>query len=171
MFLDVRGYTTLSEKLPPEQVAEVLKYFYWLASEAIFRADGTLDKLLGDAVMAFFGEPVHYHDHARRAVQVAMEVLRGMRTKGGDVPLPVGGGIATGEAFVGNVGAEETADFTVLGDTVNVAARLQGAAKAGELLITEATYQAVADLYPNAEVRDLELKGKTETVRVRVLLA
>ncbi len=170
MFLDVRGYTALSEKLPPEAVAERLQYFYQLASDAIFRADGTLDKLLGDAVMAFFGEPVHYQDHARRAVQVAMEVLRAVRTEGGDMPLPVGGGIATGEAFVGNVGAEEAADFTALGDTVNVAARLQGAAKAGELLITEATYQAVAGLYPHAEARDLELKGRTEIVRARVLL-
>ena len=146
-----------------------LNEFYRLATDRIFRFDGTLDKLQGDSVMAFFGEPFHDADHPRRAVECGLAILSGVRDMMGPDPLPVGGGIASGEAFVGNVGQEDVADFTVLGDTVNVAARLQGAAAPGELLVSEATYQAVKHAFPDAPIRQLELKGKTELVAARVL--
>ena len=167
MFVDVRGFTALSERLSPAEVAERLNRFYALASDAVFRRDGTLDKLVGDQVMAFFGAPINEPDHPQRAVETALEIVRGVMAD--ETELQVGAGVATGEAFVGNVGGGGVADYTVLGDTVNVAARLQGAAAAGEILLTEETYEPVAGRFPDAARRELELKGKSGTVAARVI--
>jgi adenylate cyclase len=117
MFVDVRGFTSLAERLSPAQVAERLNRFYALAANAVFHFDGTLDKLVGDQVMAFFGAPVHEHDHPRRAVETALRIMRGVMALGEEKALQVGAGIATGEAFVGNVGEGATRDYTVLGET------------------------------------------------------
>lgn len=155
--------------MTPADVAERLNKFYALASDAVFRRDGTVDKLVGDQVMAFFGAPVHQHDHARRAVETALEIVRGVMAE--EEGLQVGGGVATGEAFVGNVGGGGVSDYTVLGDTVNVAARLQGAAAAGEILLTEETYAQVAEQFTDAGKRELELKGKSAVVTARVMRA
>ena len=143
MFVDVRGFTTLAERLTPAEVAGRLNRFYSLATDAVIRYDGTLDKLVGDQVMAFFCAPVHARDHPARAVQTALEILRGVSELGEKERLEVGAGIATGEAFVGNVGKGETKDYTVLGDTVNVAARFQGAAASREVLVTQGTYDHI----------------------------
>jgi adenylate cyclase len=167
MFVDVRGFTALAERLSPADVAEKLNRFYALASDAVFRRDGTLDKLVGDQVMAFFGAPLHEPDHPRRAVETALEIVRGVMAD--ETELQVGAGVATGEAFVGNVGGGGVADYTVLGDTVNIAARLQGAAAAGEVLLSEESYTPVAEQYPDAPRRELELKGKSGTVAARVI--
>ena len=164
MFVDIRGFTSLAEQLNPQEVATQLNHFYEIASKAIFRYDGTLDKLVGDEVMAFFGAPLHWQDHPRRAVNTAVEIMREVAAMAEKDRLKVGIGISTGEAFVGNVGGKEITDYTVLGDTVNVAARLQGAAAPGEILIAEETFGQVADEYPSATRRELELKGKSETV-------
>lgn len=155
--------------MTPADVAERLNKFYALASDAVFRRDGTVDKLVGDQVMAFFGAPVHQHDHARRAVETALEIVRGAMAE--EEGLQVGGGVATGEAFVGNVGGSGVTDYTVLGDTVNVAARLQGAAAAGEILLTEESYTPVAEQFPDAGKRELDLKGKSAVVVARVIRA
>ena len=169
MFVDVRGFTALAEKLTPVEVAQRLSRFYALATASIFDYDGTLDKMVGDQVMAFFGAPLRAKDHPERAVQTALRILREVNNAAETERLKVGTGIATGEAFVGNVGEGAVADFTVLGDTVNVAARLQGAAASGEILVTEETYAHVETEFPNAPSRELELKGKSEPVRARVI--
>ncbi len=169
LFVDVRGFTALAERLPPAEIAQRLNRFYGLASEAIFKYDGTLDKLVGDQVMAFFGAPLHAKDHPQRAVRVALRILRGMSRLAPGEHLHLGAGIASGDAFVGNVGAGAVTDYTVLGDTVNVAARLQGAAASGEILVTDETYAHVASQFPNAPSRELELKGKSELVRAKVI--
>jgi adenylate cyclase len=177
LFVDVRGFTSLAERLAPAEVAQRLNRFYALASEAIFKYDGTLDKFVGDQVMAFFGAPLYARDHPQRAVRVALLILEGMSklTQGEsyddtqDKLLRVGAGIASGEAFVGNVGGGAVTDYTVLGDTVNVAARLQGAAASGEILVTEETYRRVESEFPNAPGRELDLKGKSEPVHARVI--
>jgi adenylate cyclase len=169
MFVDVRGFTALAEKLPPAEIAQRLSRFYALATATIFDYDGTLDKMVGDQVMAFFGAPLRAKDHPERAVQTAARILREVDNEAETERLQVGAGIATGEAFVGNVGEGTVADFTVLGDTVNVAARLQGAAASGEILVTEETYAHVKTEFPNAPSRELELKGKSEPVRARVI--
>jgi len=170
LFVDVRGFTSLAERLPPTEVMQRLNRFYSLASNAIFDYDGTLDKLVGDQVMAFFGAPLQTKDHPRRAVQAALRIISGMNNLAGGEHLQVGAGIATGEAFVGNVGEGAVTDYTVLGDTVNVAARLQGVAASGEILLTEETYSHVDLEFPNAPSRELELKGKSELVRARVIV-
>jgi adenylate cyclase len=170
LFVDVRGFTSLAEQLPPAEVANRLNRFYALASNTIFDYDGTLDKLVGDQVMAFFGAPLETKDHPKRAVQAALRIISGMRSIAAVEHLHVGAGISTGEAFVGNVGGGMVTDYTVLGDTVNVAARLQGAAAPGEVLVTEETYRHVDAEYPNAPCRELELKGKSDPVRARVIV-
>jgi adenylate cyclase len=171
LFVDVRGFTSLAEQLPPAEIANRLNRFYSLASNTIFDYDGTLDKLVGDQVMAFFGAPLYTKDHPERAVHAALKIINGMSGLAPVEHLHVGAGIATGEAFVGNVGEGAVTDYTVLGDTVNVAARLQGAAASGEILISEETYAHVESRFPNASRRDLELKGKSDPVRARVIKA
>lgn len=114
--------------------------------------------------MAFFGAPIGRDDHAKRSVATAREILREVFEAGAQERLGIGAGICTGEAFVGNVGGGEVTDYTVLGDTVNVAARLQGEAASGEILISEETYALVAAEFPYAKRRALALKGKSEPV-------
>jgi hypothetical protein len=133
LFADIRGFTTMAEDMNPAAVAALLNRFYEIASAAIFRCDGTLDKLVGDEVMAFFGAPLHSHDHPRRAVMSALEIMREVNAIAAQEKLEIGVGIATGVAFVGNVGSAGVTDYTVLGDTVNIAARLQSAAAPGEI--------------------------------------
>lgn len=164
MFVDIRGFTSLAEHLEPGEVATQLNRFYDLASQAIFRRDGTLDKLVGDQVMGFFGAPIGRHDHPGRAVATAREIMWESLAAASIERFAIGIGIATGEAFVGNVGGGQVTDYTVLGDTVNVAARLQGEARAGEILISQDTYAQVASQFPHAERRELSLKGKREPV-------
>jgi adenylate cyclase len=170
LFVDVRGFTSLAERLAPAEVAQRLNRFYALASKAIFEDDGTLDKLVGDQVMAFFGAPLPGEDHPQRAVRVAVKILKGVNDTAFGDSVRVGAGIACGEAFVGNVGEGTVTDYTVLGDTVNVAARLQGAAAAGEILMTEETYAHVVAQFPEAPGRWIELKGKSEPVRARAIV-
>ncbi len=164
IFVDIRGFTALAEQLQPADVAAQLNRFYELASKAIFRHDGTLDKLVGDQVMGFFGAPIGRGDHAQRAVATAREIMRENMATASVDRLGIGIGIATGETFVGNVGGGEVTDYTVLGDTVNVAARLQGEAVSGEILIAEETYAHVASQFPYATRYEFVLKGKSEPV-------
>ena len=170
VFVDVRGFTSLSEQLPPMEVAARLNRFYGLAAQIVFNLDGTLDKMVGDQVMAFFGAPFRSEDHPKRAVQAAVDIVAELERMAEDSSsLRVGGGVATGEVFMGNVGEGEVKDFTVIGDPVNIAARLQEAASPGEVLVAEGTYEWVADQFPDAAHRTLELKGKASEVAIRVL--
>ena len=147
-----------------------LNPFYDLAASEVFELDGTLDKMVGDQVMAFFGAPFRPEDHEVRAVQVALNIVSGVDkfTQETDA-LKVGGGVATGEVFMGNVGQGEVRDYTVIGDAVNTAARLQAAAAPGEVLITESTYQAISTRFASSEQRTLELKGKEAPVVAYVI--
>jgi len=120
--------------------------------------------------MAFFGAPLYATDHAKRAVHAAFSILEGVNHFTHRDRLHVGAGIATGEAFVGNVGGGTVTDYTVLGDTVNIAARLQAAAATGEILVTEETYAYVEAEFPRAPSREMELKGKSEPVHARVIV-
>lgn len=170
LFVDVRGFTTLSEQLPPTELVLRLNRFYDLASRTVFDLDGTLDKMVGDQVMAFFGAPFPVKDHEQRAVRAAMDIVSGVEAMSeGTEPLHVGGGVGTGLVFMGNVAQGEVRDFTIIGDVVNTAARLQGAAQPGEVLLTEETYRPVAAQFPEAPQRTLELRGKEEPIIARVL--
>ena len=170
IFVDVRGFTAMSERLPPREMVEKLNLFYNLAAQEVFALDGTLDKLVGDEVMAFFGAPFRPEDHPVRAVQAALNIVAGVEGLAGDGDgLEVGAGVATGETYMGNVAEGEVRDFTVIGDTVNTAARLQQLAQPGEILMTEDTYQHVIAQYPGIPQRILEVRGKAEPVKARVL--
>lgn len=170
VFVDVRGFTSLSERLPPDQVVARLNRFYKVAADAVFDLDGTFDKVVGDQIMAFFGAPFRPDDHAERAVTAAMWIVKTLEEMmEDDESLRVGGGVGTGDAFMGNVAEGAVRDFTVIGDIVNTAARLQSLAGPGEVMIMEDTYRLLTTNYPNAAPSSVELKGRSAPVAVRTL--
>jgi adenylate cyclase len=154
LFADVRGSTTLAEQMRPTEFSMLID------------SDGLVDKLVGDEVVAFY-VPAVGPDHARKAVGAAGGLLRATA----DI-VPVGAGVHTGVAYVGAVGSDSTvADFTALGDAVNVTARLASLAGAGEVLISEAAYTASASDFSDLERRELSVKGRDAPLAVRVLRA
>jgi adenylate cyclase len=172
LFCDIRGFTSMSERLTPEQVVSVLNEFYTLMIETIFKHDGTLDKFLGDAVMAVFGAPIAHPDHAARAVKTALDMrtavadLAKRRRTMGDEPFDVGIGVSLGEVVAGTVGTEERMEYTVIGDSVNVASRLQDRAKPGSILLSRRTWEAVRDIVDAKSLGKMKVKGKEEEVEV-----
>lgn len=172
LFVDVRGSTALAEKMNPAEFGRLMNRFYEATTKVLVQADAFIDKLVGDQVMALFIPGFAGEEHARRAVEAGRALLRitGRIDPGGPL-LPVGVGIHTGSAWVGSVtGASgAAADFTALGDNVNVAAHLASMARAGEVLASEATCEAARIETEGLERRELQLKGKSELVIVRVL--
>jgi adenylate cyclase len=172
LFCDIRGFTTMSERLRPEEVVSLLNEFYTLMIETTFKHDGTLDKFLGDAVMAVFGAPIAHPDHAARAVKTALDMraavaeLSERRVAQGQDPFEVGIGVSLGEVVAGTVGTEDRMEYTVIGDSVNVAARLQDRARPGSILLTRRTYEAVKSLVDAKSLGALKVKGKEEEVEV-----
>ena len=171
MFADIRGSTTLAEGMSTAEFRGLLDRFYAVATKAVFDHDGSVDKFVGDEVVAFFFPNFVGLDHAAAAIAAATDLLRATGHEDPEGPwLPVGAGVATGPAWVGAVGTGQQTDVTAVGDTVNTTARLAAAALAGEVLITvEAA--AAAGLDPALERRSLDLKGKaaaTEVVRLTV---
>jgi len=171
LFADIRGFTTLSETAAPEDVRDLLGRFYDVATDVLIDSNAVIDKLIGDEVMALF---VPYFIPAElclpKMVDAAEQLLRGVGFGTADGPwCQLGVGLDAGTAFVGNVGAGEVKDFTAIGDVVNTAARLQGAASAGQIVMSQAVYEAVAARYPDARPEQLTLKGKASPVDVRVV--
>lgn len=170
LFADVRNYTALVEQLPAPEAAALMNRFYQVATHVLIDHDAIIDKLLGDSVMALFIPGVAGPGYREMAVRAGEALLRGVGYGTPEGPwLPLGVGIHAGPAFVGNVGAEGVVDFTAIGDTVNVASRIQAQAAAGTILLSEAVQAAVADRYGALEARSLTLKGKQEPVAVREL--
>jgi adenylate cyclase len=172
LFADVRGYTSIAEQLSSVETTALLHRFYGAASGALLAHDAILGQIAGDEVMAIFVPGLAGSSFPRQAVQAAGALLRGVGygTPAGSW-LEVGVGICTGEEYVGNVGGGGFKDFTAIGDITNTAARLQASARGGEILMCEATYEAVAGAYPVAEPQQLQLKGKRSTVqsfRIRI---
>lgn len=176
LFCDIRGFTPMSERLPPEEVVTLLNQFYDLMIDTTFKHEGTLDKFLGDAVMAVFGAPIPHEDHALRAVRTAVAMQAGVaalshrRQASGQDPIAVGIGISAGEVVAGTVGTEERMEYTVVGDSVNLGARLESNAKPGQILISQRTYQKVKGLVSGRPLGALKVKGKEETVEVYEVL-
>ncbi len=167
LFADVRGSTSLAEKMRPTEFKRLMDDFYRTASALLIDRDAIVDKFVGDEVMAIFIPALAQQHHARRAIDSASELVRKMR--GRHPPVPVGAGVHTGTAFVGSVGDGPRTDFTALGDAVNVAARLASSAAAGEVLITTAAAAAGGLDTDRAERRHLALRGRSEPVEVLVL--
>lgn len=174
LFVDVRGSTTLAEKMNDAEFSYLMNRFYEATINVLVQADAFIDKLVGDEVTALFIPGFAGKEHARKALEAGQALLRVTGYEEPEGPwIPVGVGIHTGMAWVGSiVGASGTAaDFTALGDNVNIAARLASKAGAGEVLISEAAYHAAQIEIESLEKRELELKGKSELVSVRVLHA
>ena len=170
LFVDVRGYTPLAESKSPEEVVGLLNRFYAVATDALCKHDAVIDKLIGDEVMALFLTGLTGRGCCEKMAAAAEGLLRGVGYGSSEGPwLPLGVGVDFGRAFVGNVGSGEVRDFTAIGDTVNTAARLQGEAKPGQVIMSERVYQEVAQRYPDAPRVQLELKGKSEPVPAHVV--
>ena len=150
LFADIRNFTRFAEMCQPEEVVEALNQYLDVMVESLFAYQGTLDKFLGDGLLAFFGAPLQQSDHAQRAVHAALDIQNGIaelnkrRRQQGAITLEVGIGINSGEAIVGNIGSEKRMEYTVVGDMVNVAQRLQARAQPGEVLISAMTLPHVA---------------------------
>ncbi len=169
LFADVRGYTALAAEHPPEATLELLNRYLTVVSDAVERHGGTVADLLGDGVFAFFGAPVMHSDDPERAVRAALAVQTAVMRL--DIPtmpgvrLQAGIGITSGEVIAGNVGSERRMHYAVVGDSVNVAARLQVAAGPGQILVDEATHDAVVDVVVMQDLGNLRLDGKSDWVR------
>ena len=171
LFADLVGFTSWSEKMAAAELARMLTRFFTLASEAVFSQDGTIDKFIGDAVMAFFGAPFDQPDHAVRAVSSALKIQEGMtdwnreRVARGEPPVEVRIALNTGEAIVGEIGSQRRVDYTVLGNAVNVAARMEEfVASAGDTVIGPETYEAVKSRFSVAQMGQFALKGLSAQV-------
>ncbi len=170
LFADVRGFTSMAERLQPAQVAALVNRFYSAATDVLSKQDAVIDKLAGDQVMALFVPGLARRGPALQCAQAAELLLQAVGYGGGEeVWLPLGIGLDFGNAFVGNVGSGEVKDFTALGDVVNTASRLQAQAQAGQIVLSERMYAQVADRFPRARSVTLELKGKEEPVAARVV--
>jgi adenylate cyclase len=170
LFADVRGSTTIAEGMEPGEFGRLMNSFYDASNRVLIDSDALIDKLVGDEVIGLY-LPVLGPEHPRKAVLAARDLLRATGHAAPDGPwLPVGAGVHTGTAYVGAVGSSNTVtDFTALGDAVNITARLAAAAAAGEVLISDEAYAASGLDLSDLERRQLELKGRTIPVGVRIL--
>ncbi len=176
LFADIKGFTAMSATMSPEEVVEVLNLFFTEMVDLVFEYQGTLDKYVGDALMAVFGVPVPLPDAATRAVQCAASMQRRLAELRAQGRTPIQGmrvGINTGEAIVGNIGSDKRMDFTVIGDAVNVAARLQELAKEleADTLVSEATYLQVEGRFQLEELTPVVLRGRQEPTPIYRLVA
>jgi PAS domain S-box-containing protein len=174
LFADLRGFSTLVEQTPPEEMVHVLNRYLGLAVDAIFAEEGTLDKFLGDAILAFFNAPVRQPDHLMRALRAALAIQEKVRRSWDTFPEPFrlqfGIGISAGEAIVGHIGTEDRMDFTAVGDCVNVAERLQEVAEPGQILVSHAVYERVKDVVDVRSVQSVTLRGRQTRILAYELL-
>ena len=177
-FSDVRGFTTISEKLDPRALSDLLNSYLTPMTELVFQNRGTLDKYMGDAIMAFFGAPIHYPDHAKYACQCALqslEKLDQLKTEYRKKRLPlidIGIGLNTGECSVGNMGSQTVRNYTVMGDAVNLASRLESINKTygTRIIISEFTHIDVKDDFICREIDRVRVKGKLHPVKIFELM-
>jgi adenylate cyclase len=170
LFADVRGFTALAEEMRHGDVAGLMNRFYSAATSTLVRHDAIIDKFSGDQVMAISLDFLADADPRPAMVEAAAGILHSVGFGTLEGPwLQVGIGIDYGAAYVGDVAGGDIRDFTAIGDAVNTAARLQGEAAAGQILMSESVYEAVAGAYPDAARVELELKGKSAPVAARLV--
>ena len=174
LFSDIRGFTTVSEKGQPEEIVAILNEYFTRMVEIVFAHKGTLDKFVGDMVMALFGAPLDDQDHAEHAVDAALEMIRELNRLNekwaaeGRPALDIGIGISTGPMIAGNIGSEAIMSYTVIGDSVNLGARLESLNKeyGTRIIISEATREALPGRYQFRPLGDVVVKGKTRPVAI-----
>jgi adenylate cyclase len=164
LFADIRGFTTFSKSRDAKIVMKKLNQIFDRVVRIVFENDGTFDKFIGDALMAFYGAPISYENDALRAVRTAVkmqEAIKKLHEEDSTLKeLKLGIGIYTGYAVVGNLGSEQMMNYTVIGDTPNMASRFQDHAKASQILIDSVTYEAVGDPVKVRGLEPLKIKGK-----------
>ncbi|WP_242919772.1 adenylate/guanylate cyclase domain-containing protein [Pontibacter liquoris] len=174
LFADIRGYTDMSQQVEASEMNELLGCFYDRCSTAVWENEGIVNKFIGDSVLAIFNFPLVRKEHIKNAVNAAVQLQKScenFKTENGlgnEHALGVGIGIHTGECFMGEVGTSYK-DFTAIGPVVNLAARLQGAAGSGEILVTEDVFNQLANQFPDVQRRVLTLKGINSPVTAYVL--
>jgi adenylate cyclase len=170
LFADIRGFTAFSEREKPEKIVGILNRYFTAMTEIIFAHGGTLDKYIGDELMAIFGAPTATEKDAENAVKTAAAMQKRIVTLNtefeseGFSPINVGIGLHTGEATVGYIGSEQRSEYTAIGDAVNVASRLQSNALGGQILISEATVQACGTSFDLAQHEPLTVKNRLQPV-------
>jgi adenylate cyclase len=175
-FSDIRGFTALSETLPAQQIVDMLNEYFEQMVEIIFKHEGTLDKFVGDEIMAIFGAPVSHPDDAYRAVKVACEQMVALeewnrvRVAEGEPAIHIGIGINTGSVVAGYLGSSKALEYTVIGDVVNTASRLCSVANADDVLISKSTYELVKDYFEVQELSPAQVKGKAQALQVYKVL-
>lgn len=173
LFADVRGFTTMAEKLTPREAVEILNDFFTRMTDIIFEHEGTLDKYLGDGIMALFGAPLALHNDAEAAVRAAAGMQRSLEelnAHSSRPPLQIGIGIHTGEAIVGYLGTERLMGYTAIGDTVNVASRLTSQAGPGQVVISTATRMRLGRELECCPLAPMKLKGRSGQIDVHEVL-
>jgi len=171
-FVDIRGFTTLSENKEPEEIVELLNDHFSRVTDAVIKYGGHLNKFVGDEAMAIFGAPVKDPDHAESAVRAALEIQKaiadGNRRQPGRTSFRVGVGINSGEVVAGNLGSDKRMEYTVIGDNVNVASRLTSIARGGEIIISERTFEGMTnrEAFVAEERGKVSVKGRKQEVRI-----
>lgn len=179
LFSDIRSFTTLSEQLTPQQVVAMLNEYFTEMVEIVFKYDGFVNKFIGDALMAIYNIPVTQSQPELRCVRTGLEMVQALdrlnarREARGDFPIKIGIGINTGPVVAGNIGHEKRLEYTVIGDAVNLAQRIESQTKVAgaTLLISETTYAAVADEVIVEELPPVKVKGKAEPVKLYAVTA
>ena len=170
LFSDIRGFTRMSEHMEPQAVVKLLIEYFTEMTDVIFESEGTLDKYLGDGIMAVYGAPYYKPDDALRAAKTAMGMQRALARLNrkwqdlGQAPLAMGVGVNTGVVTAGFIGSDKRMDYTVIGDTVNLASRLCGKADGGQVLISESTFTQLNGSLPAQRLEPIQVKGKAALV-------
>ena len=178
LFSDIRGFTTMSEQMTAQQVSEILNEYFTEMEPIITKYNGVINKFIGDAVMAIFGEPIQDKNHAQNAVKCAYAMLQRVKelqkkwVKEGKPKIEIGVGINTGEVFVGNIGSVNRMEYTVIGDTVNLASRLESYNKIykTKLLISPTTYEEVKGFTDVIKISDVQIRGKANKMDIYEVL-
>ncbi len=176
VFADIVGFTPMAEKMEPLEVGQLLNDYFSRMADVVLEYDGTLDKFIGDCIMAVFGAPYPQEDHAERAVRVALEMRRRLtelnKELAKDPPIEMRMGINSGKVIAGPIGSHKRKEITVLGDTVNVASRIESmVAKAGQVVVGERTQELVKDSFELKDLGTVILKGKKKAIRAFQVLS
>jgi adenylate cyclase len=172
LFSDIRNFTRISESLPPDKLVELLNEYFTEMARIIFENQGSLDKYIGDAIVAVFGSLIPLENPGQTAVQAAIQMMKELSSLNEKwksqygFQMDIGIGINTGEVFLGNIGSPERMEFTVIGDTVNIASRFSDIAKAGQILITKETLASLGSDIRHEELPPTEVKGKSGKLKV-----
>ena len=165
LFADISGFTAMTRQMGPHEVVELLNRYFTILTEIIFRFNGTVDKFIGDAVMGVFGSPIPMENHLQQGVLAAfginkaMDEINSSRWKKGLVQLPIGIGLDSGHVIVGSMGSKVRMEYTAIGDAVNVASRLAGIAKDGELLVSEEICSKLEEIALCVKIPTVNIKG------------